>query len=563
MSGNVDRRRFLGMAGTVTGASLLASTGLGAGMASAATNPAAATNSAARGESLPLNGDDRLRAGYAVRLEAARRDYGHPFPQQPLNGDEKVPGYVASYVKGFPHDDMGEVDPVAYRMLLHAVSTGRPADFAAIPLGLPNARLMLDPQAMYAVDLEGPDSHGIRVPAAPGIGSAENAAEMAELYWMAMLRDVSFTDYETSPLAEEAAASLSGFGAFTGPRVGGKVTPATLFRGSTPGDLIGPFISQFMLADVQYGTQHIRQLHDTVKPGLDYLTDFPTWLAAQRGAPFALTAADRDFVNTRFLQKGRDLAHWVHFDQSYQTYLMAALILLFSGLPPAELLDAGNPYVHSNQQGFATFGAPHILQLIAEVSNRAVRASLFQQWGVQRRIRPEETAGRIEIQLHTQPGRYDGMIAKEILESDVLDRVRGQYGSFLLPQAFPEGSPMSPDYPSGHSTLAGAATTLLKAWFNESTVWPNPVAPDAAGTTLVPYTGSDAGRITIGGELNKMCSNIGAGRDFGGVHYRSAVHQGFALGESIAIGLLTDQKRMFNEDVQFTLTRFDGTTVTI
>jgi len=122
---------------------------------------------------------------------------------------------------------------------------------------------------------------------------------------------------------------------------------------------------------------------------------------------------------------------------------------------------------------------------------------------------------------------------------------------------------MSPDYPSGHSTLAGAAITILKAWFNESTVLPNPVVPDASGTTLVPYTGSDAGQITIGGELNKLAGNIGAGRDFGGVHYRGSNRQGFALGEGIAIGLLLDQKHTFNEDAEFTFTAFDGTKITI
>lgn len=563
MSGNVDRRRFLGMAGTVTGATLLAGTGVGAQIASAATNPAAA-GVAAQIHSLTPTGINRLRIGNAVRAAAARRDYGRPLPVQPLNGDERAAGFIASYVKGFPHTDIGEVDPASYQTLLRALRTAAPEDFAKIPLGISPGRPQLDPQAIFAVDLQGPDTQGVLVPASPSIGSAENAAEMGELYWMALLRDVPFDQYESSPLAAEAAASLSRFSAFTGPKVNGRVTPATLFRGSTPGDVVGPFMSQFMYADVQFGVQHIKQLHDTVAPGRNYLTDFPTWLAEQRGAPFALTAADRDFVHARYIQMGRDMAHFVHFDQSYQAYLMAALILNGSGLPPAELLDPGNPYVNTpNQQAFATFGPPHIMTLLGEVATNALRAALFQQWGVQRRIRPEETAGRIHVQLQEQPGRYDGLINPEILHSDVLDRVHSQYGTFLLPQAFPEGSPMSPDYPSGHSTLAGACTTLLKAWFNEQTVWPNPVVPDPTGTTLVPYTGADAGQITIGGELNKLTANIGAGRDFGGVHYRSSIHHGFALGEAIAINLLQDQKPMFNEDAQFTITKFDGTTVTI
>jgi hypothetical protein len=70
---------------------------------------------------------------------------------------------------------------------------------------------------------------------------------------------------------------------------------------------------------------------------------------------------------------------------------------------------------------------------------------------------------------------------------------------------------MSPSYQSGHSTVAGACVTILKAWFNETYVLPDPVVPNVDGTALVPYAGSDRGRITVGGELNKLTANIGAG----------------------------------------------------
>ena len=39
-------------------------------------------------------------------------------------------------------------------------------------------------------------------------------------------------------------------------------------------------------------------------------------------------------------------------------------------------------------------------------------------------------------------------------------------GNWLLPMAFPEGSPMHPSYGAGHATVAGACTTILKAWFD-------------------------------------------------------------------------------------------------
>src|SRR5690606_12619434 len=111
--------------------------------------------------------------------------------------------------------------------------------------------------------------------------------------------------------------------------------------------------------------------------------------------------------------------------------------------------------------------------------------------------------------------------------------------------------------------VAGACVTILKAWFNEDCPLPNPVVPSPDGTSLVPYTGSDADRITIGGELNKLAANIGSGRNMGGVHWRSSYVSAFRLGEAAAIGLLRDQKATTNEDVTFTLTTFDGETIQI
>jgi hypothetical protein len=298
-----------------------------------------------------------------------------------------------------------------------------------------------------------------------------------------------------------------------------------------------------------------------VAPGVDYMTDFDEWLDVQRGAP---RTTPRDFVNTRYIQTPRDLGHYTHFDLLYQPYLYACLILLAMPQYPGELQDKGNPYLLSgNQVGFCTFGTPHIMSLLAEVANRAIKATEFQQFFVHRRQRPEAFGGRIEVQLERDRGRYDGIIDREILDSDVLKRVKRKWGSYLLPQGFPEGSPMSPAYHAGHSAVAGACVTILKAWFNEAFVLPDPVVPDEDGTRLVPYEGSDKGRITVGGELNKLAANIGAGRSTGGVHYRSDSTEAFTLGEAIAIGVLRDQKPTNHENATFSLTRFDGTTVTI
>jgi hypothetical protein len=504
---------------------------------------------------------ERSRAGRAVRLDAARRDYPETMPDHPTNGDESAYPYLASYSKGLPHNEMGEVDKSAYRAMLHALRTGRPRDFERIPLGMQGARKLLGPQGGLALDLMGPDSHALVVPPAPRTDGARTAAEMAELYWMALLRDVDFSRFEDSPLAVAAAADLSTYAGYRGPKENGEVTPRTLFRGDTAGDRVGPFVSQFLLQTVQYGCSTIPQRIDTVEPGVDYGTTFDEWLALQRGAP---RSTRRDFVNTRYIQTPRHIGHYTHFDVLYQPYLYAALILLAKKEYPAELQDRRNPYLASaNQVGFPTFGTPHLVSALAEVSIRAIKHTEFQQFFVHRRLRPETLGGRIEVQLARDPHRYDGIIHADILESEPVDRIRNVHGTALLPQGFPEGSPMSPAYQSGHSTVAGACVTVLKAWFNEEAPITDPVVPSADGTALVPYTGADANRMTVGGELNKLAANIGAGRASAGVHYRSDNTEAYRLGETIAIRMLREQKPTHIEDGGFTLTRFDGTAVTI
>ena len=130
-------------------------------------------------------------------------------------------------------------------------------------------------------------------------------------------------------------------------------------------------------------------------------------------------------------------------------------------------------------------------------------------------------------------------------------------------QAFPEGSPTHPAYGAGHATAAGACVTVLKAWFDESYVISNPVVPDDDGTRLVPYRGPDADRLTVGGELNKVAANISIGRNLAGVHWRTDYVESVRLGEEIAITILREVKSSTREQASFTLSRFDGTTITI
>jgi hypothetical protein len=70
--------------------------------------------------------------------------------------------------------------------------------------------------------------------------------------------------------------------------------------------------------------------------------------------------------------------------------------------------------------------------------------------------------------------------------------------------------------------------------------------------------------LTVGGELNKLVSNVSlAGRGGAGVHSRSDYVASLGLGEAVAIGILEEQQRTYAEEYSFPLTKFDGETITI
>jgi len=502
---------------------------------------------------------NRRNRAFQHRMRAAITEKRVPMPPHLTNGDEALyPNRIGNYSKGLPHNGLGEVDPTAYAALVKAATTGNPADFDAIPIG--GTVLLIDPQAGLAFDLEGTDSHQMDIPPAPALASAERAGEAVEVYWQALLRDVPFSQYGTSPLAAAAISDLNKLSDFRGPRAGGLVTPGTLFRGFTSGDLIGPYVSQFFFPTLQYGAAEIVQQFLTYLPvsggGTDYLTDFTSWLKVQNGeGPFGSNLLDSQ---RRYLRNGRDLAAWVHVDVLFEAYFNACIFLIDAGAP----FNPGNPYKHSpNQTGFGTFGAPHVKTLVAEVATRALKAVWYQKWIVHRALRPEAYGGLAHLTL---AGTKTYPVHADVLNSDAVQQVFNLHGTYLLPMAFPEGCPQHPSYGAGHATVAGACTTILKAFFDETWVIPNPVVASDDGLSLLPYTGSDAGEITLGGEMNKIAANVAIGRNHAGVHWRSDYAESLLLGETIAISVLRDQRDMYNENFGgFTFTKFDGTQITV
>ncbi len=550
---NTDRRGFLGQLGKAAiGGATVAAIGAEPFLGSTASQVLAQEGD--------RKGSIRARQALNIRLDAANANYlATPRNlRHPINGDEDIyPNRIGNFTKGLPHDGFGEVMPSAYNLFMQAVRTGIPANFEAIPLG--GDRKLTNPQAGLCFDLECADAHSLVQIPPPAFAGAEQAAEIAENYWMALLRDVPFSEYANNSIAAAAATDLTAFGEFfKGPKnSSGQVTPGLLFRGLYQGDLVGPYLSQFFYQRCFFGANEINQRVNTVMPNINYMTDFSTWLTVQNGvSPSSGLIADPVL---RYMRTGRDIGQWVHIDVLFQAYFQAFLVMAGTLGSP---LDAGNPYQGStNQTGFGTFGGPHIGTLVCEVATRALRAVWYQKWIVHRRLRPEAFAARVHQTLNM--GR-SYPVHPSILNSISSSSRLGGYmpaGNALLPMAFPEGSPTHPAYGAGHATVAGACVTILKAFFDESAIIPNPVMPDTTGTTLVPYTGP---ALTVGGELNKVASNVALGRNIAGVHWRSDATESLKLGEAIGISVLRDQKATYNEVFNgFSLTKFDGTTITI
>lgn len=588
-----------------------------------------------------------------IRYEAANLAAARPHPVHQSNGDEGRhrfqdgrPSYVGNFSKGLPHDNDGFlIDPNDYHAWVRAIDSGDPRDFQTLRLGpgpfqangdfqyvnpndpdsspilnwahtytdAPGVRAWESQGAGLTFDLEGPDAQAVTMPPCPSLDSQELIAEMGEVYWMALCRDVPFADWGNDPTINDARESLKRFWWFRGDQTPLQLPGATdnlptslarrrimsedgtesvplekLFRGVTPGEQVGPYLSQFLLIGntgidsaqpindgmIAYGAIRADQRVRVATDEKDYMQNWNEWLDVQNGAD--LRNRETYASGYRFMATPRDLATYVHFDALYEAYLNACLILLGLGAP----FDPGLPFqiadYKDKQQGFAQFGGPHILTLVPEVATRALKAVRYQKFNIHRRLRPEALGGWLYQRRNGNANIQERLLALENMEaaflgsSNVGDRLdtKNGTGNWLLPMAFPEGSPMHPSYGAGHATVAGACTTILKAWFDHGwglTDGGGIIAyePLDNGSGLNDVSGTLSQPLTVEGELNKVGANIAIGRDWAGVHYYTDYIESFRMGEQIAIGLLEEQKLTYGENFSLTVPMFDGTAVRI
>jgi hypothetical protein len=573
------RRAFLGASGGVAAALALG----GIGSRAVAQTKAPAAEQAAPSSAASYDERFRRRA-IELRQRLAGELDSKPIPSHPNNGDQqRYANAIGSDTRGLPHNARGEVDPEAWRLANAAFTTRDPADFEKIPLG--GTRKLVNPVGTLAVSLDGPNAAQFQLPAAPALASAARAADAVEIYWQSLLRDVPFSEYndETTNAGIRAAVDeLNRIPEFNGPKLNGRVTPQTLFRGSVtyvdpadptgatprwvtpPGVLDGPLVSQFLYRDVPLGNQSLSARIRAYGPTSEFLTKYDEWLHVQNGG----AAREKIAYETtpRYISNGRDLGAYAHTAQAFNFAANQLLGVAAFGADPAyggifpgnqPASAPGNPYLQSKTQGGAsgTFGLAYYQSIISLAGSLSIRVNYYQKWYEQRIVRPEAFSGLVHHRLAN--GVNDYPIHQNLLGSQALERSRAKHGSFLLSHVFPEGAPLHSSYPGGAAIIAAVTATLLKAFYDESREFPNPVQPDPQDPTrLIPYRGPP---LTIGGELNKLALNYSGGRTWGGIHWRSDAAASFSQGENLVISLLREQKATFAEPFDgFSFTKFDG-----
>lgn len=612
-------------------------------------------------------------------------------PQSQVNAP-----FIGNFHKTLPHNKYGEVDTSAYRKFERTciqIEAGMPINFEEVPKGPVNdpdqnsfescaapvltksAAKFTSPMAGASTETHGLDPKVVDMLPAPGCRSISAAAEMVELYWMALLRDAPLLAFQQDRTAPDAGCADISAHDGNGPNklgfnVSARVDKArqaintlfdcairhdtdpgrlrvpldlhagssgadirlqTLFRSGLYDEDFGPMISQFFIRPIGYGVQTIDQKEVPYIAKRDFLITHGDWLLAQNTGkdkygrdygncnnyadqrncpanmyyPTTNNAPDGPVIK-RYISTMRDIARFVNRDALHQAYFNAALFLLGVGAP----VDPGNPYRgnrFSREGGFATLDGPDLLTLVSEVASRALKVVWRQKWLVHRRCRPEVYAGLLQMQHKGYKGdkREYGLpvMLQDCNQFDnaltgTLDAVashnaaqNGGIETLFLPMAFSAGSPNHPAYGAGHATVAGACVTVLKAWFDEDEKLADIFARANAGFPKDPptgilkllqpgyrkvggnleefcepqeYTGGDAGKITVGGELNKIASNVAMGRSMGGVHWRSDNTRSLRMGELIAIEILRKRTMEYAErPVSFTFRAFDRHTVHI
>ncbi len=350
--------------------------------------------------------------------------------------------------------------------------------FATLSRG---ARLLVDPRASL-----GPAQVQRQPMPALVSYSAITAAEILEVGLMALLRDRSLADLSPDP---EHAGVLHSIAPTAFPR-----DPAGLFRLHAVDR--SPRVGQLLTRPVPTGWSTIG-FTPRMREGA-YGGNAADWTAWEAGS---IPVSQQLGSGTSLTVSGRWLASLVHQDAPFLIPLLVSQQLLAAKAPLSNRFP-----VLPNEAPFVAGGGAMALQCaIAAPCQAAMRDAWRYKWSLNR-PRPDQL-WRLVMEGNLHPD----FLAKG---RPIIDLI-GPY----LSSTYAEGAPIHSDYPSGHAVLAGVGFTVLKAWFANGPV-------PALGIT------------SLHAELDLMAWHMAVGRSWAGIHTRSSLLAGLALGEAHTVAHL-------------------------
>lgn len=403
-------------------------------------------------------------------------------------------------------------------------------------------RVLIDPRASKALSMEGADSVSLDVsgilygaPDSPRLlneisfSSEETAAEIIELYAMALLRGFQLGTYGAAPDANLAVAALNSFGAkyVWGYDAGHNpitaktrlVTTQNLFRGPTAGDLSGDYLSVFLtlprpplfpsgcapdVATLIGASQFAGLLGEPllVPLGIDQyfgitFDDFVDLQNAKVPVPYP----PGFFTGRTPIATGRDIGNYVHVDSAYEEHIRAVDILIGNQVPTSRnspYSDKPPPSPYENEGNGPTLGPPDAWGLVGAVRIAAERSAFAQKWLIHRRARPEVLAGLIHLAMNGNTdleGKLPAILFTQPEVRDLLDRVNqdnqsrgGGQNNYLCRRCFPRAHlPTHPGHPTmrrspGHASRRSRRSSMIaprgrprrvrsSSWVKSSTNW--------------------------------------------------------------------------------------------
>jgi hypothetical protein len=498
---------------------------------------------------MPTNQDILLmRKDYSMKLYNTKTDLTSSSCIIEMPSYLQDSNYRNVYSKALPHSDLVSPNSSVYQSLVQSI---RDKNLNLLYSIVNQNRKLVDVYCILDSELLGIYRSSIQIDPAPEPLSNHAAGELLEVYAMALLRDVPFSEWSTNL---DVANTINNLNLvkddLNAPLESGNITVNTLFRGpAVSGNLIGPYVSQFLWQNFTLGGLVLKQLQSIPSTNDDYLTD-PSGFVANWNSPMA--PVDLNGSTQRYLLTIRDCANSHHLDQLWQIFFIAATILLNKSIPFS--------FTTTNRTGikFINLGPVDLFDQMMTASKLAMNSAWMWKW-CQLRYRPEEMA----YQVHLKKAGSGLDFPSILLDNPILQEIHDRTGTYLMPVAFPEGSPSHPSYPAGHSTVAGAMATIVKAFFNCNRTIQAKV-PNADGSELVDLVeNGQVVELNIGDELNKLAYNCAIFRNFAGVHYRSDGDGGILIGEQVGIQLLEELSTRYEGNVTFTLKKMNGETITI